>query len=327
MWKYLAKDQGTICVTHASQELTLFGCRIRLVITAYTNNTPGDRWTAINFVSEGVNRSRLRLNHRTENGFKTIEQFLDAPVIYGGLLDHSTLDDDHDVAVGRTVADAFLRRMAGVVEENRATLRRCFGKEVRAHGVDHIARYMGDVSEFDKALRELHYALLLRHSGIPESAIQAIETIMRNNRFERYPFDHDGVVAIPPLSAESFVFSKETVANMKATALLRHVCGDELYREFRLTEQITVHSRGYKFVISPRAHVHVTDEGTGGCADFCIHTSGFSCNPIDEVVLAYLSIQHEFERYFKTANIFRRSGNFRLPWDLDKVQENAVEYA
>src|SRR5690606_9937696 len=80
------------------------------------------------------------------------------------------------------------------------------------------------------------------------------------------------------------------MANYKAKCLLRTVCGDELYQEFESRGQITVQNEGYTFEIAPSEFVKCTDPN-GKKAKLCIHTQALSCNPIDELVIAYLNIK------------------------------------
>lgn len=51
----------------------------------------------------------------------------------------------------------------------------------------------------------------------------------------------------------------------------------------------------------------------GNQATLCVHTHGFSCNPIDELAIAHLWITYKLDEYLRTANILSVSGDFKLP--------------
>ena len=66
----------------------------------------------------------------------------------------------------------------------------------------------------------------------------------------------------------------------------------------------------YSFEITPGKFPVVTDPN-GKTARFCIHTIGFSCNPIDEVVIAYLHIRNRFDEWMDMAIIHNAQSGFQ----------------
>ena len=56
-------------------------------------------------------------------------------------------------------------------------------------------------------------------------------------------------------------------------------------------------------MVAPGKFVKATDP-KGTTVELCIHTVAFSCNPTDELILAYLHIKHQFEWYLNVANVF-----------------------
>jgi hypothetical protein len=61
-----------------------------------------------------------------------------------------------------------------------------------------------------------------------------------------------------------------------------------------------VKQEGYTFEIPANAFIRCIDPN-GKRADLCIHSKSFSCNPIDEVILAYLHIKHKLAAYMAEA--------------------------
>jgi hypothetical protein len=101
-------------------------------------------------------------------------------------------------------------------------------------------------------------------------------------------------------------------ANAKAEALMKRVCGEELFRQYKETGKIVVENQyGWKLeagdfylatVISPK----------GNRAQVCIHTYGLSCHPIDEMILKYLYFMSRFDEFVANSNVMKESKNFEL---------------
>lgn len=124
---------------------------------------------------------------------------------------------------------------------------------------------------------------------------------------------------------------RQRKANEKAELLLKLVCGSFKYEEYCLLGYITIEQDGWSFRIAPRAWVYCQDP-KGEHAELCIHTANLSCNPIDEMVIAYLHIKHRMGDYLTIAIPHSATVGFSVEQFKKKVvkkrkKKNEVENA
>lgn len=316
MWKYQRQQPNElVSLTIAKRSIQLFGRPCDFSLTTYVFEGTASIIFGLKPQGNGI----IGLNHTTDGRIRTIEQHLVIPDIDGSFLEPSHLDCDEEVYTARTISRALLQTTASMVEGVRQSIRDHLGKECFERAVQHIDNCWG--SQIEKCMAtlydEINWPLMLEGSGASERVLQVIETSMRNHNIEYHPLGYEGVVTIQPLVLfETFRIDKTRLSDLKATVLLKHVCGEEYYNEFVKHSRITIEHEGYTFVVAPGRFVKATDP-YGHSVELCIHTVGFSCNPIDELVLAYLHIKNQFEWYMKTANIFGR-GKFQLPNEKSK---------
>ena len=67
----------------------------------------------------------------------------------------------------------------------------------------------------------------------------------------------------------------------------------------------------YDFTLTPGQWILCRDPD-GFRASLCIHTMGLSCDPIDEIVIAYLHIVNEFDGFMKKSIVHNAEKGFRI---------------
>ncbi|MHA2279693.1 MAG: hypothetical protein ACXAC5_02200 [Promethearchaeota archaeon] len=317
----MTEDEVTVVI--AKCQMALFGRWVELNVTSYCLHSPRTNpTTTISFglrncknadlrcVSfDGVNNGSLPLSRgRVSRGRGAMRQYfeqqIDAPHIIGELLAQSDLADG-GVPAGRTVTGAVLRRFESIVETVRQHIRNHLSRDpgVRNLALATMQDRYGAISERNILgfLGAIDWRLMLAKAGCDHDQLNVIEYASGHNppRFLSIvdePTDEIPLIRWAPLTR----FNGSTIANIKATALLRNVCGDRLGDEFESCGCITVEEQGYRFVIRPGEFVACTDPN-GKTARLCIHTIGFACNPIDEVVIAFLHIKHKLAAYMREA--------------------------
>lgn len=311
MWKYQRDDPCEFTtITCAKRPLTLFGanCTLSFSVTSVRGEV---NMSAINFALIPERESCIRINHSTGGAVRVIEQRLSVPHLFGGVLELCELNIAEDVFAARTVSDAFLQVTAAIVEHVRQSFRKGLGKDCRQRAYQHLQlcyeKEMGKL--LDRMLGEINWKFMLGEAS--DQFYQVVQTTFRNHHIKRYPISHEGPVEIIPISATQFTVDASRLADLKAATLIRHVCGQAAFDEFQADGCVSLESHGYKFKLRPGAFMSAVDP-QGGKARLCIHTIGFSVNPIDEIVLAYQYIKYQFDWYMKTANVFR-DGPFVMP--------------
>lgn len=96
-------------------------------------------------------------------------------------------------------------------------------------------------------------------------------------------------------------------ANKTALSMMYDFLGDKFGKQFESQGYVELTQNGYTFTVAPSANIQVVDP-KGNRAGLCIHTIGFSCNPIDEIVIAVLNIQNRFYEFMSKANYFSDRG-------------------
>jgi hypothetical protein len=314
----LTMNEDAVTVISARCELPLYGRWTELVVTSYAlHEHDYCTMTAVNFGFRPIPNSEVRgssfaacqngllgLSRGTGANRQQFEQALSVPKIVGVLLDYSDLNDG-GVPAGRTVTGSILRRIESLVETARQKIRDglAIDPEVRTMALNKLHDHYGEATAeaINTFLGQIDWRLMLAKSGCDDDQLNVVEFAMGHNP-PRFLTIHDEPSLDIPLIASAPLnrFDRATIANIKATALLRNVCGEKLFNEFESTGQITVEEQGFKFEIKPGEFVKTTDPN-GKTARLCIHTIGFACNPIDEVVIAFLHIKHKLAAYLKEA--------------------------
>jgi hypothetical protein len=240
------------------------------------------------------------------------QQQLSIPRIYGQLLDYSDLHNG-GVPAGRVTTQSVLRRVESIIETIRQSIRRNLGCEVKEQTLARLHDRFGKITKqtIRQLLGEINWRFLLDKSGGDDDFFNVVNYAMAHNPPQFHSILHCDDTDIPLIQSSPLGrFDKSTIANLKATALLKNVCGEKLGEEFDKTGRITVKEHGYIFVIEPGQFVRCTDPN-GKSARLCIHTSGFQVNPIDEVVIAYLHLRHKFDDYMKLAIVHGAESGFQ----------------
>lgn len=312
-------DNGAT-VTTAFTVAPFYGKICAFTLTAYHLHQPaGDTITAITFsFREGRSERLTGIDHlpdgmlRIPEPHRTLEQRLVVNPLCGHVLDMSNITDG-GVEAGREIAQAILRKFESIVETARQSIRNNMGREVRDEALNRLHdRFHKPMHEtVTGILGQFNWPLLLDGSNCGEECLGVVDYTMGHNRPAYHDITFDGETGIPTLASESFAFTKQAIADFKATTLLEHVCGHELATEFSKKGRITIKSGGFTFVIRPNKFVECTDPN-GNKGVLCIHAASFSCNPIDELTIAYLSIKHRLKEYLKTAVIHRHDSGFSV---------------
>lgn len=315
----LKSSEATVTTAHC--QLPLFGRWTELSVKAYCICD----FTTVSFNLRNIPNSELKGNSydavvdgifhvaRGESGNRQIfDQHLNVPHIFGMLLDSSTLKDG-GVAAGRTVVDSILRRIESIIETVRQAIIKDTCKALRQT----VLKTLHD--RFQKPTRltietflgAINWRLLFRVAGCDEEQLKVIDFSMLNNS-PRFHSLLDSLISDIPLIQSSTLgsFDNTTIANLKATNLLKMVCGEKLADEFAKHGQITVKAQGYTFIVRPRAFVECTDPN-GKKAKLCIHSLGLSINPIDELSVAFLHIRHTLQEYLDVANLMGHDQGFQ----------------
>lgn len=307
---YTRLDDPDVLVTLVSCHLPIFGRWCKLHVSSYSVGGG----TAITFGLQPsdtleVSRDRgnatfgkITLARGNAGNRQLFEQGIEAPKLTGQLLDWSTLADGGTPA-GRTVSAAIRNRSESIVETVRQHIRRNVGKNVKEQTIETLNERFGKTTyeTIRSFLGEINWRLMLEGAGLDEDGAALIDYESANIPIRVFRITHDDDTDIPLIAnAELNRFDCTTLANIKATTLLKKVCGEELGEQFEKTGKIIVYKHDYRFEIAPGQFVSVTDPN-GKTARLCIHTVGFSCNPIDEVIISYLHIRNKFDEWMAIA--------------------------
>ncbi len=292
-------------------QVPLYGRWIDLSISAYHLRESG---TCINFAvvptsdlrsddTFAARRDGMLVMERGSGGHRqTFQQELVAPYLLGQFLAWSDLRDG-GVDAGRALSAAMLRKAESIVETVRVSIRNHLSGEVSAQALRILNERYGKSTEkvVNAFLGQVNWKLLLDGAGCDDDCLNVVDYTLSNQPVTSFDVNFDGETTIP-LVAHSEVgrWDRTTLANIKATALLKNVCGTVLGDEFDATGAITMVERDYKFRIRPGQFVDCEDPN-GKTARLCIHTIGLSVNPIDELVIAFLHIKHRFDAYMRMA--------------------------
>ena len=264
---------------------------------------------------------------------RMMEQEIAIPTMTGNILEFSYLADGGEDA-GRTISNAILRKMESIVENIRQSVLSNLSGDFRKVFVEKLAKQYNQhtTKALDEFLASVNWKMLLMRSRCDDRTSDVVDFTLQNNQFVHHAIDYSGAVTINPYhpfgehfhnaAREQRIYELQiaqdrqyaerttaelTEANRIASELLLEVLGEKQAKQFADEGAISVTKNGYSFLIRPNQFVDCVDP-KGGRASLCIHTAGLSCNPIDEVVLAALNIEHHFAEYMYKAIIFDSRG-------------------
>jgi len=266
----------------------------------------------------GVQNGILRLSRGSGGNRQIFDQAVTFPLLTGEFFDKQTVANG-GVPVARDLIRGILRGTESIVETIRQSIRCSFPKNIRDFALQQLHERYGLITArtLSSLLGEIHWRLMLAKSGCDEQQLSCIEYMAAHNppRFYNVAFNDESDI---PLVGEKpgdviadmrdFVRlvqaerarAEQAKASDTARSLLGSICGPILAKEFDVKGYITIKQDGYTFEIPPNGFVRCTDPN-GKRADLCIHSLGFQCNPIDEVIIAYLHIRHKLAAYMSVA--------------------------
>lgn len=260
------------------------------------------RGSKLNAISDGI----VRLSRGDGGNRQIIEQKLYSTNFYGVMVRPSYINDT-GVEGARIVCQFMFRQIETIVEAARQHIRRQIARSLRDEVLlileDRFAKHTENAVQ--ALLGDLFWKFLLDKANPDEEFLRVIEYTTTHNRLHLNSILEDD----EPFIDFHSPFVSFSISDAKATELLRTVCGSKLGDQFEAKGYITVENHGYKFKIQPRKFILCTDPN-GKKAELCIHTASLSCNPIDEVLLAYLYIKNMFTDYMKTAILQRHDRGF-----------------
>jgi hypothetical protein len=98
-------------------------------------------------------------------------------------------------------------------------------------------------------------------------------------------------------------------AKDKARQLLHSVLPESSWAELEERGVIQVAGKRGTYVISPYSQTEIRDSSTGKCVAYACLQLSIPAPTYDRMVAEYLLIRNSEDAYWKTANIFSRSGN------------------
>lgn len=302
-----SRDIGTGNCNSVFVDTNLWGRQVEISIFAYHFQLGTIITCGIQPTDDGMLFTREG-KPNTAN-FRYIQQQINIVPRYTTILSLSDLKGG-DVAAGRTIAGSCIAVFESLFEDVRKSVIKGFGRDVSEQFISMIEdKYASRTDKLIETLfAEINWPLLLEGSECGEQCRTVVNNSLAINPPRRFPLRYNGVTNIPPLPPPA-KFNLGSLADMKATMLLKLVCGDNMYDYFLKYGHIITESEGYTFKITPGRWIHVTDYN-GKTAELCIHTRNYSCNVIDEVVIAYLHIKDDVFSYMKTANVFHAQQGF-----------------
>jgi len=321
---YDISGSGDTEIITAKTAASIFGRRCSFEITSYTvapigmgekyisifmKSYPDDKADS-GFTFDSAINGTLRIQDGFGGNSRCIEQKLDVPYLSSAILGFSNIKDG-GVEAARGICFSFLKRTETFIELMRRSIRDGFAKSLFSKASKVIDdSYVKYTNKFlKKWLGELHWPLFFSKTDCGEECLRVIDYTLNHN-FPTSAGISDTNMSVMELSESVKGFDLPTI---KASALLRNVCGDEVADEFFESGAITIRNSGYTFNVKPGSFVTVVDPH-GKTARLCIHTVNLSCHFVDELTIAYLNIKHRFKEYFKTA--IRQSSDPDFLWPV-----------
>ena len=109
---------------------------------------------------------------------------------------------------------------------------------------------------------------------------------------------------LPHSTQEDYECAKE-----KARQLLQSILPEGMWSELEDRGTIRISGRRGHYVISPFSQTEIRDVSSGRCVAYACLQLSVPAPTYDRMVAEYLLIKNAEDLYWKTANIFSRSGN------------------
>ncbi len=285
-------------------------------------------------LSRASNDGKLSIYYGDGGHKRQVEQVVDIPNLSGTIMEFSYLHDGGEAA-GRIIAQAFLRQMESILESIRRSIRQQLAPSICDSFIVKIDSEYGEHTRdaLDNFLKGINWKMLLMRSGCDERCGNVADFSLLHNEFRHHPlsvvdteikpFDYfapamrfenpniedqireaherEMIEADRQRRERAEKQHKEMLhANATAVELLASVCGQANADIFAKSGHVPLEHDGYNFKLRA-GHFHRCTDPNGKTADLCIHTRSFSCNQIDEIVIAYLTIKNDFRRYMRMA--------------------------
>jgi hypothetical protein len=292
------------------------------------------RCSSFDAVQDGV----LGLIRGTGGNCQRFDQAINFPPIVGEFFDRQAVGDG--VGVVRDLMRGILRGTESMVETVRQSIRCSFSESVSDFALNELDERYGEITArtLRSFLGQIHWRLMLAKSGCDDQQFGCLEFMSAHNPPRFYDVDFGGESDIPlvgehpgdviagmqaairlaqaerqraeALRAHSEAMRRRKEATKTAKSLLATICGEKIAWQFDWAGFIKIEQNGYKFEIPPNGFIGCTDSD-GKTARLCIHSRGFQVNPVDEVILAYLQIRHNFTEFMQEAIIHDAQRGFR----------------
>jgi hypothetical protein len=303
--------------------LPVYGRFARLSITAHHVAMMDDRVSHLHFDCRPLERDdnppkkirgaswdgRLFLNDKANN--RLLEQRIELPTLFGSICNGNFSDGDEEI--GRFVAGGIMRSVESIVETTRRYIRKSLGRSCFGLVSDIISRRYGGrtIDSVNAFLKSVDWGRMFNGSYCGDKALNVVSYTLANNPLNLFNLDADesNSIALIALNQHGVADSLD-LPSIKATELLKNVCGDDKLFEFMEHGYITASNHGYKFILTPSKFIRCIDP-FGKLADLCIHTVGLSCHPIDEVIAAWLEIKWNMGEFMQTAIYQYEADDFR----------------
>jgi hypothetical protein len=312
---------GDLTVTTASTVAPLLGrwCVISFTAYAFEGSVAitfglraADKDEIRETASDALPDGRLRVAEGAGTTYRIIEQDVVVPALHGVALELMEVRDG-GTAAGRLIASSVLRSFESLVETVRQHIRRNIARAFLDKALATLQERYGKATQRTMVglLGSLNWRMMLTAAMCGAECLQVLEYVLANNPPTFHPLDFSGTPTVTVLTKKDDRLELGGVAHARALALLQRICGTDAAAEFRSQQRITVQARGYRFVLAPWQLVECTDPN-GYKARLCIHTVSLSCNPIDELVIAWLNIKHRLADYLRTAHIIGAEPGFSV---------------
>lgn len=282
----------------------------------------------------------LIFNEPTDDGrYRSVEQVIDYPELGGTIVENSFFRGAAD-DLPQFIADKLRDKLESVFEHCRGFVSKGisdFAKERAYNRLDDTIGYTRKyINEF---VQNVNWAMLFNWTDCGEDMAVAIDAAVRNttlrlndfaqqnHAFESFvpyaePYDnaHINELFAERRAAEMAEWEREQAernanrekANQTAISMMYDFLGESFGKQFEAKGYVELTQNGYHFTVAPSANIRVADP-KGNRAGLCIHTINFSCNPIDEIVIAVLNIQNRFYEFMAKANYFLTDMDFVKP--------------
>jgi len=301
-----------ICLPGNDNRDTYFSCRVNFAAV----DTKG--------VVGGTAGNKLRLGIGSGRSRRVIEQSLDVRPVFAEILPLTDISDGGVVFARNFMRDLF-RVYESIMQHIRCSICKSIVESVRDMAIDYLeTNFTHNLEDLSKnLLGSMHWPLMFDQTKCGDEALGVIQYTSEHNPIRYGSLYDEPDDELTNLIKSSFNRSsgnvydylknaKKEEADARAKILLKTVCGEELYEQFRTEKYISITKNGYQFFIKRGELISCIDPN-GNMGTLCIHTSGLSCHPIDEMIIAYLNIKNNFYEYMDMAVVHKGRGTFKKP--------------